>query len=109
MWIFILVLLLAPGGIAALIVWERNASRTWTVVTEGEFDRFEKRQHRYSTRSGAMVHTTTHHVITVTDVYLADGTRVVCWGGLDPSWPKGTRIRVLRNGLGSYKVEPITQ
>ena len=107
MWPLIVLLVAAVGGMIWLIRWERRAASTWTVVAEGEFDRFEKRQHRYSTRSGAMVHTTTHHVVTVTAVHFTDGRSVVCWGGLNADWPKGTRIRALKNGLGSYKVEKI--
>jgi hypothetical protein len=99
------VLALGVAGLYALIAWEKKAANTWEVVAEGELDRCEQRRHHYARRSGAMVHTTHHYTATITVVHFTDGNHVACWGHADPGWPKGTRVRVLKNGLGRHRLE----
>jgi hypothetical protein len=91
----------------AFMKWEDRQMNTWTVIAEGEFDHVEVRRHHYSTRSGSMVHTTHHHVDVIWTVHLADGSWVVCYNMPVPEWPKGTRVRTLKNRLGSRKVEKV--
>lgn len=105
MWAFILLLVAAVAGFSVLIAWERKAARTWTVVAEGLLKGVEHRQRHYSTRSGAMVHTTHHHVARITVISFQDRGDLAVNGHFHPEWPEGTRIRVFMNGLSAYRLE----
>ena len=105
MWAVILLLVVGVAGFSALIVWERKAARTWKVAAEGLLEGVEHRQHSYSRRSGTMVHSTTHYVIRITIIRFQDREELAVNGHFHPEWPKGTRIRVLVNGLDSYRLE----
>ncbi|HTK05415.1 MAG TPA: hypothetical protein VL500_07555 [Candidatus Eisenbacteria bacterium] len=98
------VMLIAAAGLLA-VAWERKQARTWTVVAEGAYAGFEHRKYRYSTRSGAMVHTTTYHVGILTIVRLDDGRSFSINGRHEPDIAPGTAVRIHRNGLGAHRLE----
>ncbi len=88
-----------------LVRHERKLAGIWDVVAEGEYDRVEYGYFDYSTRSGAMVHTTHYHRMTVTAVYFTDGRTCVCRGRHDMRHPRGTRLRISRNRVGDNRIE----
>ena len=65
--------------------------------------------HRWTTRSGAMVHTTHHHEqkMTATAVYFADGRTCIMNGRFSMRFPRGTHIRISRNLAGSHSIEQL--
>lgn len=100
------VALLTGAGLLA-VAWERKQARTWTVVAEGAFAGVEHRKYRYSTRSGAMVHTTTYHVGIMTIVHLDDGRFFSIIGRHEPDIAPGAPVRIHRNGLGGHRLESL--
>ena len=84
---------------------ERKRSQNWEVVAEGEFDHAELGYDEYSKRSGAMVHTTTHYRVRRNTIHFSDGSSCVAFGRHDLSCPKGTLLRVWRNGVDQYRIE----
>lgn len=91
-----------------LVRWERKQANTWTVVADGEFDRAEYGYYTYARRSGAMVHTTSYHRMDVTTVYFTDGRSFVMNGRRDMPFPRGTKIRIDKNGLGGRRFERLS-
>ena len=90
-----------------LLRWERKQANTWTTVADGEFDRAEYGYYTYSSRSGAMVHTTSYHRMDVTTVYFQDGRSYAMNGRKDMPHPRGTKIRISRNRLGGHRLESL--
>ncbi|OGN15597.1 MAG: hypothetical protein A3B99_03550 [Candidatus Yanofskybacteria bacterium RIFCSPHIGHO2_02_FULL_44_12b] len=84
-----------------LTLWEKSMSNDLEVIAEGVLDRAES-----DARSFSMAPITKRVAIETTKVYFADGTRVLI-GGRPDLPPKGTRIRVSKNKLASYRVELI--
>jgi hypothetical protein len=106
---FVLSLAAFVGAMWLLVLWERKQARTWTCVAEGEFDRIERGFRTESVRHGSMVHTTSYYRVPTTAVVLADGRSFVLRGRRDLPFGRGAKLRVLRNGLGSHRIERLDQ
>jgi hypothetical protein len=80
-------------------------STTWSIVTEGTYDHAD-----YGTfdRTWQSSHGAVHHVtVDTTIVFFDDGRTCAMEGRIDMPLPKGTRIRILKNGYRQFKVEKI--
>lgn len=94
------------GGFGFYAAWdETKKSKVWTLVAEGIYDRVEYGSFEYTTRGGAMVRVTRHHVMEVTVVYFNDGRTCVMEERHDMPFPKGASVRILENGMSRRKIE----
>ena len=104
-------LLLTVEGLGVIIftildrLEDEKLSKQWKCLTEGIFDHVVYGYYNYTRRSGAMVHTTHRYKMDVTTLYFSDGRTVVLRDRIDIDFYKGTKVKVLENGLGGRKVE----
>ena len=77
------------------------------VIDEGVYDFVTYGEHAYTKRSGAMVHTTTHHVAYTTAIYFIDGRTRIIRGLHSVEFPTGTKIKIMRNGNGDCWIEKV--
>lgn len=91
--------------VAAFIRSFRRASRTWTLVAEGAFAGAERK----SAVCGGFATPTLWGVkpyrVDTTLIRFEDGTSHCLDGLYHRDFPQGTRVRILRNGLGEMRVE----
>jgi len=86
-----------------------EARKRITCAAEGVLDRVSYGYDEYihETRSGSMVHSTSRHLVRydVTAVFFDDGRTYIAERKVSNPFPKGTRIRVMVNGLGKTWLE----
>jgi hypothetical protein len=106
--------LLLVTGFCLLFGWimvmdrdRRRAEADWRVVAEGEFDRVEYGYWVKAERHGSMVHTTSYRRMDVTAFYFMDGRSYVLGGRRDMPHPRGTRVRLWKNGVGDQRIEKL--
>ena len=111
---FLFLLMFSPILVIAIVgliivEFERKRSsklsRQWDFLAEGKYDHAEYGMEYYTRKSGAMVHTTRTHSAKMTVVFLEDGRCFTTKGFYDMEYPKGTIVRVSRNGLNHLKIE----
>jgi hypothetical protein len=91
-----------------LVRWERKQANAWTPVADGDLDRAEYGHYFALSRSGAMVHTTSYHRIDVTTVFFQDGRSYVMDGLKNMPYPRGTKVRIMRNGQGNHRLDRLS-
>jgi hypothetical protein len=91
--------------LAAFIRSIRRAARQWSVVAEGAFAGADRK----STVSGGYLTPSLWAMrpyrLDTTRVRFQDGTSHFLDGLRHPDFPPGTRVRILRNGLGEMRIE----
>lgn len=93
--------------VAALLVHTDSLSKQWTVVMTGVYDSADYGYFEREERSGAMVHTTHYRKIEVTVIRFEDGRTHVMSGRYSMPFPKGSTVRVHRNGLNRHRLEKL--
>ena len=87
--------------------WEEMASKSWKVISEGVYEHSEGYIFGYNHRLGMIERVDKKFRIPITRVYLDDGRSFLLKDHHElPN--TGTPIRILKNKLGSYKVETIS-
>lgn len=86
------------------LLHERKQARVWRTVATGIFDYAAYETKYYTTRSGAMAHSTSHHRDVVMAIYFDDGRSYEINGRCDVPYPKGSTIAVVENKLGWRRI-----
>ena len=100
--VFVGAVILVPVWLAMFVMHKKG--KRWKLLTEGVYERVEYGEYPYTRRHGAMVHTTSHHIMQVTVVHFSDSRTCVLNGRRDMTFPKGTTIKILENGLEHRKI-----
>ncbi len=107
----IVLFLIAGAGLLLVYLNEKEHGRlraAWKSVMAGTFDYVIYGCYDYTVRTGSgMARRLVTREMKTTAVHFADGRACVVDGRLDMPFPQGRRIRVLKNGLGEYRVEEI--
>ncbi len=111
-WVALIPVLLGVVFIGLVIHCEdqakEKARNQWSVVVEGVVDHVEYGQYNEERSVGAgPVHHLETFVMDVTVIYFQDGRSYVAEGRHDMPFPRGTSVRIWRNGLGDYSIEKI--
>jgi hypothetical protein len=85
----------------------RRLGNIWKLVMEGEYDYVVYGEYDYVRRVGSMPKHSVTYTMKTTAFHFADGRACVVKQRLDMPFPTGTQIRVLKNGLGDYRVEQV--
>lgn len=91
--------------IAAFIRSFRRAARTWTLVAEGAFAGAERKSAICGGYVTPSLWAVRPYRIDTTLVRFEDGTSHCLDGLYHRDFPPGTRVRIMRNGLGEMRIE----
>ena len=91
--------------VAAFVRSFRRAARQWSVVAEGAFAGAERKSAICGGYATPSLWAVRPYRIDTTLVRFEDGTSHSLDGLYHRDFPPGTRVRILRNGLGEMRIE----
>lgn len=110
MWRSFTAILIAGLSVISVVIYlgildHRAKANTWTVVTDGKYEKVIYGGNETVSRSS---HGITHRRLEkMTAVYFDDGRTVAMTGFCSMEFPIGTYVRISKNGLDEYRIEKI--